>query len=230
MNEMYKEFQQLQNNRFDVDNLEKHRDELNLKNLELNEQANTYREKYEEMIKVCHEMEECMKLSFVEKEEAEKSFRDELNKKTTENGILANTAASLEKKSNILLEDLNKSKKELNQLATDLTELYNRENEHKLNIDKLYNENIQLQEQFTKFEDQKAQEILQLQGLIEKMNSKTEAIETERNKVQEELDTLNQTLNYNTDELEEKKNLLVEYQAKVISFSLKAYLIIFLAV
>ena len=114
-------------------------------------------------------------------------------------------------------------------LTATLSDQYARENEYKLTIDKLHQDMVELLESSAKIEDQKTLEMQQLQGLIEKANLRAETLETERNKLQEEIDTLNQTLNYNTNELEEKKNLLLSHQTKV-SFPFKALSLTILAI
>jgi len=218
MNELYHEFQQIQEARSDMDGLEKTMDQLNLRNLEMKEQMLSYKEKYEDMLQLYQEMEECIKTTLTEKDNNEKEFKEELNKKNMERAVLENTVTSLENKMNIILEDLNRSKDELNELAQTLSEFYTKENEYKLSLDTLYRENVELNEKYTKFEEQKSNELTQVNILLDKAKSALETLETERNKVQEEFDTLNQTLNYNVNELEEKKTLLAEAQGKVRGF------------
>ena len=61
----------------------------------------------------------------------------------------------------------------------------------------------------------KDDQILEQKAILENERGKNEALSLEINKIQEEYDTVNQTLSYNDDELEQKKKLLHEVQIKV---------------
>ena len=64
---MYAEFQRIQSYKSNTDDLEKTIDDLNLKNLELKDQMNSYKDKYEESMNPFEAFKGRVSVSFIER-------------------------------------------------------------------------------------------------------------------------------------------------------------------
>lgn len=84
-------------------------------------------------------------------------------------------------------------------------------------MDTLFTDNNELRERIQTLEEEKINEVSRLQKSLDKIELKCENIENEKDKIQEEYDTLLQTYHYTSNELEEKKKRLIDMQVEVRS-------------
>jgi hypothetical protein len=210
---MIQGFQEMQNANSNLNDLEQRISHMNIKNLELTEQAQKYKGKYQEIVKISQEMEEAARMAFQEKEIMENDLRRFISESQTEKGFLQNALTSLENEKVIILEEMQKLKDEFHQR---IAEFFEKENEFKFNLDSAIEQNMALQQKIDKLEEEKTDEILQIESILDQERARYEVSETERQKIQEEYDTLNQTLNYTASQLAEKKKICLDLQSKVL--------------
>ena len=96
-----------------------------------------------------------------------------------------------------------------------ITEKTNREVEQEKEIQSHNKMFAELQETITKLENEQSSEIFKLETSLEQEKINVEILENEKNKLKEELDTANQTLNFKDGELRETKKLLNSVKAAV---------------
>jgi len=219
---MIQRFQEIQDSKHNVNDLEQQINNLNIQNIELREKALNYKGKYEEIVRLSQEMEQTARIALNERDMMEEKLRQIMAEAEKDKEISLSQITSLERYIDIISEDLRNAREELDQR---ISEFFQKENEYKLALDTSMHQNVELQQKIDKLEEEKNFEILKLEALIDQERARCEAADNERQKIQEEYDTLNQTLNYTANQLAEKKKLYNELLNKVFHNDISLFLI-----
>ncbi len=138
-----------------------------MKNLEYQEQASRYKEKYEEALKYSQQFEELNKKIKLENESTEKKLQEELNILTKERVMLESKSIDFEQLIKEISQDLSRSREESKDLREKLTDQYERESQYKLSLDSLSRENLQFEQRLKKLEEERNNQIFDLETMLE---------------------------------------------------------------
>ena len=156
-----------------------------------------------------------MNIQLYAKNLIENPYSKQLIEKVNEKTVMLNNIAALENNMNAIMDEFNKSRDEINDLSTKLSVFSGKENNYRFIIEDLASWNKQLNEKLDNLEVNRRDDC-NINCMIEHVSVKVEPFDADRSAViQEEFDTLSQTLNYNINDLQEKRRLLDEAQLQV---------------
>mgnify|MGYP000905505883 CR=1 FL=1 len=184
-----------------ADQMEKKLSEQNFKNIEL-------RNKIQDLQHDLEGAQSKLSKQQAEKEELEARLKTYFEESSQERSQLQNTIKDHEFRINTLNQEVSRHKAESESLVEKMREVFKENNDLQLMLSEAMKMAEDLRVENDNLKGLKSEEIEQLEKELEQERGKFEIADSERRKLQEELDTVTQALEYNSNELIEKKMTL----------------------